>query len=229
MDSDIIIAVSSSLSAAETIRKLERAIVGSNYRWLYREIDRLSLPTDHWKKNGGKGRKQNDQIFVKGGLSSTGTIKRVILKNDLINYECALCGMGTIWNDLPLVLRLDHINGISDDNRIENLRFLCPNCDSQSPFFCGRNRGRNRYKDPEPYVVKFNICACGKKILSSSKSCKSCAGFDRRTKIDWPEVNELCVMVQASSYSEVGRQLGVSGVAVKAHIGRRRDQVRNHG
>ena len=53
--------------------------------------------------------------------------------------ECAICGIGPVWCDQPLVLQLDHINGVNNDNRIENLCYLCPNCHSQTPTFAGRN------------------------------------------------------------------------------------------
>ena len=53
-------------------------------------------------------------------------------------YECSACRISE-WNDNPLVLQLDHINGIKRDNRIENLRFLCPNCHSQTDTFAGKN------------------------------------------------------------------------------------------
>jgi 5-methylcytosine-specific restriction endonuclease McrA len=50
-----------------------------------------------------------------------------------------LCGQQPMWNGKQLVLILDHINGINNDNRLENLRLLCPNCNSQTPTFAGRN------------------------------------------------------------------------------------------
>ena len=51
-----------------------------------------------------------------------------------------------MWNGKPLVLILDHINGNAEDNRYENLRFVCPNCNSQLPTFTGRNKkGNGRY------------------------------------------------------------------------------------
>ena len=52
-------------------------------------------------------------------------------------HKCSECGI-THWNDRPIVMQLDHINGVVNDSRIENLRMLCPNCHSQTHNFCGR-------------------------------------------------------------------------------------------
>ena len=71
----------------------------------------------------------------------TGKLKRQILKHQTLPYECAECGI-TEWHGKELSLHLDHINGDSSDHRIQNLRFLCPNCHSQTDTYCGRNKGR---------------------------------------------------------------------------------------
>lgn len=69
-------------------------------------------------------------------------LRRYIIKNNLIPYKCAICGC-TEWQGRTLSLELDHINGINNDNRLENLRFLCPNCHSQTSTYGSRNQQLN--------------------------------------------------------------------------------------
>lgn len=72
--------------------------------------------------------------------TQTGWIKRHLLLEGIKKNECELCGIKD-WMGAPLSCHLDHINGISHDHRIENLRMICPNCHSQTDTYCGRNKG----------------------------------------------------------------------------------------
>lgn len=69
-------------------------------------------------------------------------IRRHIL--DEQGGQCAICGCDGVWHELPLALVLDHIDGDASNNRRDNLRLICPNCDSQLPTYKSRNRGRGR-------------------------------------------------------------------------------------
>lgn len=74
--------------------------------------------------------------------SNISRLKQRIIKENLLEYKCDVCGL-TEWNDKPISLVLDHINGKNNDHRIENLRFLCPNCHSQTDTFAGKNKEKN--------------------------------------------------------------------------------------
>ena len=81
-------------------------------------------------------------MMVRNSSYSRANLKRQILQQKLIPYACAVCGQKPVWKGKPLVLILDHENGVNDDHRRENLRFVCPNCGSQLPTFAARNRCR---------------------------------------------------------------------------------------
>lgn len=83
-----------------------------------------------------------EEILVENSQYTNMTkLKDRVLKAGLLETKCAICGI-TDWNNMPLVLQLDHINGNNRDNRIENLRLLCPNCHSQTETFSGKNATR---------------------------------------------------------------------------------------
>lgn len=67
-------------------------------------------------------------------------LKSRIRERNLIDYRCAICDSEPLWQGKPMPLILDHINGKNNDNRLENLRFVCSNCDSQLDTYKSRNR-----------------------------------------------------------------------------------------
>jgi Zn finger protein HypA/HybF involved in hydrogenase expression len=84
--------------------------------------------------------KENFEVFVENSTYARHNLKKRIIKLGIIDYSCACCGIGDIWNGARMPLILDHINGVNNDNRVENLRFVCSNCDSQLPTYKSRNR-----------------------------------------------------------------------------------------
>lgn len=86
-------------------------------------------------------RKDDIEVFVEDSTYPRHKLKERIIKQKMIDYHCACCGIGPVWNGRPMPLILDHINGINNDNRLENLRFVCSNCDSQLDTYKSRNKG----------------------------------------------------------------------------------------
>lgn len=83
------------------------------------------------------------EMVLKDNCKHTRSVlRRCILKHNLLPYKCDICGV-TEWNGKTLSLELDHINGKNNDNRLENLRFLCPNCHSQTSTYGSRNQQLN--------------------------------------------------------------------------------------
>jgi len=111
----------------------------------------------------------------------------------MLDYKCNYCGNDGEYNGKPLSLHLDHINGINDDNRLDNLRFLCPNCHSQTETYGGK----------------------------SNKQIKVKVKKQRPKKVERPDLHTLLSEVTQYGYSAVGRKYGVSDNAIRKWINTR--------
>jgi hypothetical protein len=87
-------------------------------------------------------RKEDKEVFVVDSNYSRRLVKKRIIEQSLIVYKCDCCGIGPVWNNKPMPLILDHINGVNNDNRLMNLRFVCSNCDTQLPTYKSKNRNK---------------------------------------------------------------------------------------
>lgn len=146
-DDDFISLVKSSLNISEVLFKLGYSVAGNSWGFsqVKRRMDELRLDgcsfrsKDVFKKQLKEKAISSDRLFTEHSKHSRIVIRRRIIKENLLEYKCAICGISK-WNRKTLSLELDHINGINDDNRLENLRFLCPNCHSQTITYGSRNQ-----------------------------------------------------------------------------------------
>lgn len=159
----------------------------------------------------------NDVLEGRISYVSGNNFKRRLLRDNILANECAVCGIKGIWNNQPLSLQLDHINGNNKDNSLPNLRLLCPNCHSQTETFAGKN---NRLFSPgteigQKVLKPEHLCICGNKILyKKSKICKTCSGLARR-KVERPSKALLLDLLETHSYTAVGKIYGVSDNAIR--------------
>ena len=119
---------------------------GSSLDILKRRIAELNCSTEHFGKYINQKnpyiRYELDEILVENSsYANISSLKKRLVNENRLEYKCAICGL-TNWLGKEISLQLDHINGINNDHRIENLRFLCPNCHSQTDTYAGKNIGR---------------------------------------------------------------------------------------
>ncbi len=152
-DQDIIDAVRASFSIRQVLRMLRLSPTGCNYKGMHAHFARLDLDTPHFtgqghlrgKTHGWTPKRPLSEILVQNSTYlSNRSLKFRLLREGLLTNRCAVCDLEPMWQGKPLVLVLDHINGDCTDHRMENLRLLCPNCNSQQPTFAGKNKGRYR-------------------------------------------------------------------------------------
>ena len=137
--------VKNSKTIAEVMRKLGyTANRGNSYKPFKQYLKENNIDFSHFLGRAN-GLAKNDkftleEILVKDSkYTNMSRLKARILKSDIIEYKCVICGINE-WLGKKLILQLDHINGDNRDNRLENLRFLCPNCHSQTETFCRKNK-----------------------------------------------------------------------------------------
>lgn len=208
-------AIKNSNSISEALIKLGLCYAGSNHKTAKKLIIELNIDISHMKRKSKAYNKiPTKEILVDNSTYCSSKLKKRLVNEGILKNECHICKI-FLWLGKEMPLELDHINGNSSDNRIENLRILCPNCHSQTETY----RGKNIKKEEKTYLCKD----CGKTINKYSTRCISCEMKNRETptKIIWPEIEALKEMVKNSSLSSVAKLLGVSDTSVKKRIKRK--------
>lgn len=141
-------AVKESRSYRQVLQKIGLRPAGGNYAQVKKYTKEYGLDISHFKGRGwnkglkgiGKPRIPLKDILVKNSSYQSYKLKKRLFKKKLKSPECEECGWAKKAKSGRIPLELDHINGDAQDNRIENLRILCPNCHSLKPTHRGRNR-----------------------------------------------------------------------------------------
>ncbi|MEA2389066.1 MAG: hypothetical protein QOG41_1839, partial [Thermoleophilaceae bacterium] len=235
-------AIARSRCWADALRLLGYSPRGGNPRTLQRYAVLWGISTDHFDpdavrrdRSRGGPRKPLAQILVDGSGHSRDGLKRRLYSEGVKKRKCEMCGQGELWRGQRMALILDHVNGKPTDNRLVNLRILCPNCAATLDTHCGR---KNR-----PLPMTRACKRCGEDFspnLAEQKYCSRTCGQrasrghgprPHKRKVVRPPYGRLLREIAESNYAAVGRRYGVSDNAVRkwvkqyeAEIARRRSR-----
>lgn len=221
-------AVANSCSLTEALRRLELRPAGGNHRTLRKLIERYELSTAHFRPDWIRrdprpdGAVPLEDVLVQESAYSRKRLKQRLYDAGLKQRRCELCGQTEVWRGRAMSLILDHINGIPTDNRIVNLRIVCPNCAATLDTHCGR---RNRVA-----IDQRSCLYCGAEFTPNyqaqrycSRNCGVHSAGPRGPKpeirkVVRPPYKALIEDLQTMSCVAVGREYGVSDNAVRKWI-----------
>jgi hypothetical protein len=160
-----------------------------------------------------------DELLVENCHYNRGRLKARLYETGLKRRQCEICGQEEEWHGRHMSLILDHINGVATDNRLDNLRIVCPNCAATLDTHCGRNK---KWLRPcavcgttfHSYAATQRHCShtCGGRSTASLE-----AAFSTR-KVERPPYDQLKREIAETSWSAVGRKYGVSDNAVRKWV-----------
>lgn len=184
--------VKSSLNISEVLFKLGYTTKGNS--WGYSQVRQrmtdLNLSGKDFRGrsamitfNEQKKELSYDELFKENGKHNRNVVRNRIIRDNLLPYKCAICGC-TEWQGKTLSLELDHINGINNDNRLENLRFLCPNCHSQTTTYGSRNQKLNESK----YDISDDLRNL---VISEFLECRNLKAVSKKLNIRYKAVQQI--------------------------------------
>ncbi|MFD7230573.1 HNH endonuclease [Streptomyces sp. NPDC059881] len=146
-------AVAASTNMCQVLRRLGIDVVGGQHTHISRRIKAHGIDTSHFTRHvrtenmrDNRRRRSAREILIddpspRAKRTPNERLKRAMRDLGVVE-RCALCGIEPTWQGRPLPLEVDHIDGNWRDNRIENLRLLCPNCHSTTDAYRGRGKAR---------------------------------------------------------------------------------------
>lgn len=240
-DSDFAEMVKQASSYADILRAANLHYKGANINTVKRRISHLKLDDSHIPKGmaSNHGRKFEcrrysvedavNEVFISNSKMQRERVKKMLLRFDLIPYKCE-CGIDGNWRGKKLSLQLEHKNGISNDNRLDNLCFMCPNCHSQTDTFAGKST-RKKYEEYDTeefrndcktlsakavrkkYKISANVL--GKICDRSSIDRPIRESMENRKVKNRPSKEELTELIKQYPMVYVGKMFSVSDNAVR--------------
>lgn len=203
--------VQESSSFAELGYKLGYKSKGKNLDIIKRRLEEFNISTEHFKLGKSPVKRTEENVFCENSTARQSTVRRWYRNREDIKYECRWCGISS-WRGEKLVLQLDHVNGNNTDNRLENLRWLCPNCHSQTDTFCGKHLKKNHATSQgiTKETPHYYCLDCGVEVASSQAiRCPECAAKARRV-VERPSKEELYSFLteHKGNFTKAGKYFG---------------------
>jgi HNH endonuclease len=219
--------VAESLCWSDVLRALGLRVAGGNPKTVKKYVALWDISTDHFDPDVGRRRagvsrmRPLSEVLVPNSTYKRSTLKKRLYAEGIKERRCEMCGQGESWRGRRMSLILDHINGVHDDNRLENLRIVCPNCAATLDTHCGRNPVLLQQRscpacacDFVPQYPQHRYCSRGCVGAANRKATAGVPRPDRR-KVERPPYEQLEAEIAELGYSAVGRRYGVSGNAVR--------------
>lgn len=229
-------AIAASHSWAESLRRLGLCPSGGAWRVLRKHAAAWGIPTAHFDqartRNLQAVRRPLREVLAEHSTFSRGHLKHRLYQEGLKEPRCELCGQGEEWQGRCMSMILDHVNGVRDDNRLENLQIVCPNCAATLDTHCGRRNRITRAKReclrcggsfvPRYAAQRYCSRRCGRRWDRSAKGNgqrgrRGVPASDAR-KAEQPPLEKLLAEIEEHGYRAVGRKYGVSDNAVRKWV-----------
>jgi hypothetical protein len=222
-------AIAASVTWSGALRRLGMRPAGGNFRTLRRYAEEVwGISTAHFDESGDRRsgprptRLPLEQLLVEGRPTNRRRLKERLYAAGMKERRCELCGQGELWQGRRMSLILDHVNGVADDNRLENLRIVCPNCNATLDTHCGRNlRVAPAAQSCRLCRVTFVPRRPGQRYCSprcGRRHHRPARPRPEARRVERPPHDELVALVRELGWSAVGRRFGVSDNAVRKWV-----------
>jgi hypothetical protein len=206
--------VKESKTKTECLKKMGLRAAGGNYKTITKYIEEYQIDTKHFDAHQVRIEKINQlnsekkiplsEILIENSTYNRHRLKERLYDENIKQRKCELCGQDEFWNGKKMSLIIDHINGVWDDNRIENLRIVCPNCNATLPTHCGKNKSHNSREG------KID----GRTVMTETKR----KFYENARKTQRPDYNTLKNEIELLGYVKTGKKYGVSDNSVRKWI-----------